>query len=170
MKKEIWIYLLILLIFGGGFWLVFKDYKKSPQRGKEAPEFSLPDRSGKLRSLKDYRGKVVLLNFWATWCGPCVSEMDSLERLYQKFKGRNFEVIGVSLDERGFPAIDEFQRKIPVHFTLLLDANYSVAEKYGTYRVPETYLIDPQGKVIQKIVGPQDWASEEWIKKVEHSL
>ncbi|MBI2339562.1 MAG: TlpA family protein disulfide reductase [Deltaproteobacteria bacterium] len=108
--------------------------------GKQAPDFSLKDEKGQKVALSQYRGKVVLLHFWATWCPPCVEEFPSLDRLVQKFDGAKFALIAVSVDEEGMEAVRE----------------------YGTYRLPESFLIDKNGKVTKKISGPQDWEHPRW--------
>jgi peroxiredoxin len=168
MKIRRWIPLLIITLFlATGIWLAFKDYHPSPKEGTFAPEFSLFDRSHQKKSLIDYRGKVVLLNFWATWCVPCVEEMGSLEQLSRQFKGKNFEVIAISLDEGGWSAIDRFLSKIPVSFTILLDADFKVADQYGTYRVPETYLINSKGQIVDKILGAHNWIERAMVEKIE---
>src|SRR5262245_21509083 len=111
MGRRGWIYFLLIAAVAGGLWWTAKDYRKSPQEGKAAPDFTLLDRNQKKVSLKDYRGSVVLVNFWATWCGPCAAEMGSLERLYQRLKGRKFEILAISLDEEGWKAIEAFEKK-----------------------------------------------------------
>jgi peroxiredoxin len=169
-KARSWLLLLVFVLFVSGVWLVSKDYRTSPEEGKAAPDFTLSDRTHRKVSLTDYRGSVVLLNFWATWCGPCVAEMGSLEKLRQQLQGRPFEILAVSIDEEGWKAIDNFLKKIPVTFPILLDQDFSISDRYGTYRVPETYLIDPQGHIVEKILGGQDWVSPEMMEKIRKIL
>ena len=169
MKRWLLIFLLIA-VAGLSIWYVTKGYRSGPQEGQQAPAFSLKNSAGESQTLSQYSNHVILINFWATWCAPCVSEMASLDRLYQKYKDRGFVVIAVSVDEEGWKAIDEFLKKIPVTFPILLDSDYKVADLYGTYRVPESYLIDQEGKVIDKILGAQEWDSPEMFSKVEKAL
>jgi peroxiredoxin len=96
--------------------------------------------------------------------------MPSIEALYQKFKDRGFVVLGVSLDEEGWPAIQSFLNEIKISFPIINDKDQSVSELYQTFRVPETYLIDTQGKIVSKIVGPQDYNQEVFFQKVERLL
>jgi len=167
MNARAWLIVGLVVLVVSSLWWTTRSYTPSNLEGKKAPEFSLSDSSNQTKSLRDYQGKVVLLNFWATWCGPCVSEMESLEKLYQRFQGKEFTVLAVSLDEEGWKAIEEFLKKNPVTFPILLDQEMKTADLYGTYKVPETYLIDAQGNVVEKIFGPQDWAEEKWFKKIE---
>lgn len=147
-----------------------QESASGPQIGSLAPEFTLPDDHGQNISLRSLRGKAVLLNFWASWCGPCQYEMPSIEALYQKFKDRGLVVLGVSLDEEGWPSVREFLQQVPVSFPIVNDKNQAVSELYETYRVPETYLLDLEGKIVDKIVGPQDYNQEVFFKKVERIL
>lgn len=146
------------------------DFQTGPEIGSPAPTFSLPSLEGEELSLEDFRGKAILLNFWATWCGPCRYEMPSLEALYQKYKDQGLVVLGISVDEEGWKPIREFLKVVPVSFPIVLDKDQRVTEAYETYRVPETYFIDPEGKVAGKVVGPQDFHQDVFYKKVERIL
>ena len=170
MKTRYWVFVFLFAFGLLSFWFLLKDYQPGPKRGSKAPEFSLLNRSNQRISLENFQGKLLLLNFWATWCAPCVEEMESLEKLYQKLKSKGFEVIAVSLDEEGWKAIDGFLKRTPVTFTILLDEDFSIAQKYGTYRVPESFLIGRNGEVLEKIFGPQDWVEEKMVRKIEGYL
>ncbi len=146
------------------------QYRRGPQVGSMAPNFTLEDLQHQPVSLESFRGKAVLLNFWATWCGPCQMEMPSLESLYQKYRPRGFVVLGVSVDEEGESAMQDFLKQVQVSFPIVNDKNQDVTDLYQTYRVPETYLIDPQGKIVSKFLGPQDYNKEYFFKKVEGIL
>jgi peroxiredoxin len=124
-----------------------------------APDFTFPGLDGKKVSLSDYKGKVVLVNIWATWCPPCVDEMPSMEKLYQKFKGQNFEILAVSIDASGLKAVAPFMRKFNLTFPALIDSKGAINAVYGVTGVPESFIIDKQGILTKKIVGPVDWAS-----------
>ena len=124
-----------------------------------APDFTFPGLDGKMVSLSDYKGKVVLVNIWATWCPPCVDEMPSMEKLYQKFKGKNFEILAVSIDEPGLKAVAPFMKKSNLTFPALIDSEGTIKAVYGITGVPESFIIDKQGILIKKIVGPVDWAA-----------
>jgi peroxiredoxin len=131
------------------------------QPGLEAPDFTFPDLNGKEVSLADHRGKVVLVNVWATWCPPCRQEMPSMQRLYEKFKGENFEILAVSIDSEGRKAVAPFMRKMNLTFTALLDPGETIRPLYGITGVPESFIIDKQGIVVEKIIGPLNWATPE---------
>jgi peroxiredoxin len=126
-----------------------------------APDFTFPGLDGKMVSLSDYKGKVVLLNIWATWCPPCVEEMPSMERLYQKFKGQNFEILAVSIDEPGLKVVAPFMKKSNLTFPALIDSEGAIKAVYGITGIPESFIIDKQGNLIKKIIGPVDWATRD---------
>jgi len=127
------------------------------QVGATAPDFSLPDPDGKTVSLKDYRGKYVLIDFWAGWCSPCRAENPNLIAAYETYKGRNFEVLGVSLDrEKGYWLQAIEQDALP--WTQVSDLKWwrsDVAQLYGIESIPANFLLDPQGKIIARnLRGP----------------
>ncbi len=165
---------LIVSLLGLAIWAVWyglrQDLGRGPKIGSLAPDFTLVDQENRPQTLSSFQGKVVLINFWATWCGPCQYEMPSLELLYRKFQGRGLVVLGVSLDEEGWPVIREFLQKVPLSFPVLNDREQQVTELYQTFRIPETYLIDKSGKIADKIVGPQDYNQEVFSQKIERLL
>ncbi|MCP5468490.1 MAG: TlpA family protein disulfide reductase [Deltaproteobacteria bacterium] len=136
----------------------------------KAPDFELKNKENKQVSLKSYRGKVVLLNFWASWCSPCRHEMPSLENLYQKYKSKDFIVLGVSLDEDGWSSINAFTDKVKVSFPIILDEDMQVSQLYQTFRIPESFLIDQSGIVVDQFTGPQDFNSSVFFNKIENLL
>lgn len=125
-----------------------------------APPFQLTGLSGKAVSLSDFRGRVVLLNFWATWCAPCVREMPSMEKLYQAFRERGLVVLGVSLDEEGAAKVEPFVRMVGVTFPIVLDTASRVSGIYGARELPSSFLIDSGGGVFAAAKGELDWFSE----------
>jgi peroxiredoxin len=128
---------------------------RPPHVGSPAKEFTLTD-SDRSVSLNQYRGQVVLVNFWATWCPPCVEELPSLMNLQERMKGRGIAVVGVSIDVDG-DAYHRFLKLHNINFVTVRDPEQKVASMYGTSGWPETYIIDRQGVLRRKFVGPVDW-------------
>jgi peroxiredoxin len=127
--------------------------------GKAAPDFTFPGLDGKMISLSDHKGKVVLVNIWATWCRPCVDEMPSMEKLYQEFKDDNFEILAVSIDALGAEVVGPFMQKYNLTFPALLDSEGTIRQSYQVTGVPESFIIDQQGVLAKKIIGAADWSS-----------
>ena len=134
-----------------------------PQVGMPAPGFTLPDLEGKLHGLADYRGRVVVLNFWATWCPPCIDEMPSLQRLHQALADQGVAVVAVSVDER-FSDVPDFVQKFNLTFSVLFDEGKKVSRTYQTFKYPETYILDREGRLKSKVVGPRDWSAPTVIR------
>ena len=134
-----------------------------PQVGETAPNFTLPDLEGQPRSLEDYRGRVVILNYWATWCPPCVDEMPSLEKLHRALSEKGLTVLAVSVDER-FEDIEGFVDDFGLTFTILHDEGMKTSRSYQTFKYPETYIIDRDGRLKSKVVGERDWVAPSVIR------
>jgi thiol-disulfide isomerase/thioredoxin len=131
-------------------------------------EFSLPDLRGNPVNLKDFRGKVVFVNFWASWCVPCREEMPSMERLYQKYKGQGLVMLAVNYRESQKEA-RAFVEELKLTFPALLDDGM-VSTLYGVFALPATYLVDRQGKSAARVLGARDWMSEESRVVIEQLL
>jgi len=136
---------------------------RPPLEGSEAPDFSMSDLSGKTVRLSDLRGKVILLNFWATWCHYCLEEAPSLVRLNAAMAGKDFQMITVSLDKGGGEAVDAFFRKAGLRVPTIPDPSGMVAKQYGITGVPETFIVDRAGVIRKKIVGALEWDNPEMI-------
>ena len=133
--------------------------KFSPlETGRPAPNFTLPGLDGKMVSLSNYQGHVVLVNIWATWCPPCIDEMPSMEALYKMFKGENFEILAISIDATGAEAVAPFMKKCNLSFPALLDPAGTIKSLYQTTGVPESFIVNKQGILVEKIIGPRNWA------------
>ena len=128
---------------------------------KKAPNFCLEDLKGKKSELNNFKGKVIFLNFWATWCGPCKEEMPSMEILFQQFKEKDFVFLSISVDYEGRKPVKEFIEKQRYTFPVLLDPKCDVLDLYEVKRIPTTILIDKNRKVIGKVTGPMNWKSQE---------
>lgn len=140
-----------------------------PWRGGPAPALELNDLGGAGHRLADYSGKVVLVNFWATWCEPCRAEMPSLERLRQSMRGRPFEVLAVNVGESGRVAGD-FARKIQVGFTILLDREGRTTRSWGARVLPASFVIGPDGEIQYSYLGELDWSGNEVRSRIEALL
>jgi len=138
--------------------------------GTVAPLFSLPSLKGSPVTLQSFRGKLVVVNFWATWCPPCVAEMPSLERLHRTLEGEGLQVLGVSIDEDE-AALRKFVAARGVTFPILRDPGGRIAA--GAYRTtgwPETFVIDAAGVLKEQYVGPSDWDTPEAIEHFRRLL
>ena len=140
------------------------------KEGEVAPNFTLKNLDGKEISLNQFRGKHVLINFWATWCGPCKIEMPSLEALYERFKDRNFVLLAISNDMFGANIVKPFVKAHNINFPVLLDQRLKVSNAFGVVSLPTTFMIDPQGKIIGALFGAEDWATPSNILYFENLL
>jgi peroxiredoxin len=128
-----------------------------PAEPTEAPDFTLQDLNGQPVRLRELRGKVVLLNFWATWCAPCLHEMPSMERLFQTFQHTAFVLLAISMDRQGAEVARPFVDNLRLTFPVLLDPASEVARQYGVRGLPTTYLIGADGRLLGAVVGARDW-------------
>jgi peroxiredoxin len=171
-RQEGLVILISLIVLSAGFYFIFLKNDKmnserrsgsGPKVGEVAPDFMLPKLGGGAVSLADYRGKTVFLNFWATWCPPCVAEVPSMEKLYRKLKGPEFEILAVSVDGEGEKTIPPFLAKHSLTFPVLLDPDKKIYGRYGLTGIPETFIIDKNGAIDLKIIGAQDWTERKWL-------
>ena len=126
--------------------------------GSKAPEFHAIDlRSGRPASLDDYRGKVLLLNIWATYCLPCRVEMPAIERLSQRMAGTDFHVLAVSVDVVDSTAVNAFVKQLGLSFDVLHDRQGEIEHAYQTTGVPESFVIDRHGIIVKKVIGAAEW-------------
>ena len=135
-------------------------------RGTPAPDFEL-ERLGSSSpvSLSDLRGRVVLVNFWATWCEPCKEEMPAMERLYQAHREAGFELLAISVGEEPEP-VRAFRDQVGFTFPVLLDPEKKASGDYQTYRFPESFLVDADGVVVERYIGPKSWDHEAYVERV----
>ncbi|TMA53585.1 MAG: TlpA family protein disulfide reductase [Deltaproteobacteria bacterium] len=132
-----------------------------------APDFAAPDLAGHAVRLSALRGQVVVLNLWTTWCPPCREEMPSMERLYGQLRDRDFQLLAVSQDEDGSKTVEPFVRQLGITFPVLLDPERQVGERYGVWGYPETFIIDRNGYVVERVIGPRDWATPAQLAALE---
>lgn len=138
------------------------DFRKvRPDIGDPAPVFTLIDLTGRPRALPDYHGNVVLLNFWATWCGPCRVEMPSMEVLYQDLQPEGFEILAVSSDPEGSTVTRPFAESKGLTFPILHDPDYRVSGQYGVRTLPMSFVVNRRGTLTHRVFGARDWNAPE---------
>jgi thiol-disulfide isomerase/thioredoxin len=140
-----------------------------PWRGGSTPELALRALEGPAHRLADYRGRVVLVNFWATWCEPCRDEMPSMQRLKEKLAGRPFAVLAVNLDEPE-ARVRTFLSQMKVDFTVLLDPGRKAARSWNARILPASFLVGPDGRIRYSVVGEIDWDHDGAVSRVSELL
>lgn len=146
-------FIVIVVIAVAGYF-IYQEVKTPPLvEGDPAPEFTLPVMGGGEVSLSDYRGQVVLINIWATWCDPCREEMPFMEQQYQRMKELPFEILAVSTDRRGEVDVRPFVEEYGLTFPILLDTDKDVADAFQSSKYPESFIIDKDGIIVRRIVG-----------------
>lgn len=133
--------------------------------GQQAPDFSIKDQSGHVVKLSDFRGKVVFLNLWGTWCEPCTREMPQMETMYQAFKGKKFQMLAISIDN-DWKEVNEFYKSKNLTIPAFLDPGHQIANLYKVAKFPETFLIDANGYVV-KHTWYENWADPRVMTYVE---
>ena len=162
--------IVVILLAGGSLYLGSASSSRPSHEptkvadiGDPAPDFQLEDTAGNRVSLADLRGKVVLVNFWATWCPPCRAEMPSMEKLNEAMADDDFVMLAINVEENGRTAVPTFLTKTPHTFAILYDDQGVVQERYGVYKFPESFVIRKDGVVDDKVIGAIDWAHPETI-------
>jgi thiol-disulfide isomerase/thioredoxin len=123
---------------------------------RKAADFTLKDLSGKEVSLSDYKNKIVLLNFWATWCPPCINEMPDLERIYQNYKDKDVQLLGMTVSSK-LSQIPKLVKSTGVTYPILVNADDVVADYGGFNSIPQTFIIDQDGNIVKQITGGRDY-------------
>jgi cytochrome c biogenesis protein CcmG/thiol:disulfide interchange protein DsbE len=135
--------------------------------GDRAPAFTLPALNSGSIALRNFSHQVVVLNFWATWCPPCVDEAPSLEKFSEEMRPQGVAVIGVSVDQDP-AALKRFVAQAHLTFPIARDPDQVLAARYGTFKFPETYIIDRSGRVAEKVIGPIDWQDPRIVDFVQN--
>jgi peroxiredoxin len=139
-------------------------------RGVPAPDFSLQSLAGNtIVDLDSLSGKVVLVNFWATWCKPCEDEMPAMERLYRSLSGSDFELIAISVDDDR-ALVESFAARLGLSFPILLDPEHDAANAYQTFRFPESLLVGRDGVVVERYIGSKDWDATAYVARIRRLL
>jgi peroxiredoxin len=164
--------ILVGLVVGTGAYTM-RDQLFPVEVGSRAPDFRAATLDGArtVKTLDDYRGKVIVLNVWATWCPPCVYEMPSFERLHQTVRDTNLRIVAISVDEFvGGDSVLAFARGLGVTFEILHDSSRTIDRAYQITGYPETFVIARDGTIRKKWIGPADWSSEENVALVRGLL
>lgn len=138
--------------------------------GYLAPQFTLRNLEGNHVSLSGFKGQVVILNFWATWCAPCRVEMPSFENLYRRYRSRGLTVLAVSLDKGADEKVRDFAEEYQLSFPVLLDADGEAEKLYPSISIPFTFVIDKSGRVVARVDGAKNWESDETFEAIERLL
>ncbi|WP_274364468.1 redoxin domain-containing protein [Paenibacillus thermotolerans] len=167
-RLQIAIFAVVLLIAGytvaGG---AFQDDKKPPEAGDRVPSFALEDLKGEQVSISDYRGKIAVINFWGTFCPPCVEETPALQRMYEKYKDEGVAIIGVNLGEKPLVRVTNFVDRFNVTYPILLDPELDIRDRFGVRSYPTTFFVDADGTVQEiKVGGMTEGYMEMEIRKL----
>jgi peroxiredoxin len=164
------LFLLLVFLYGKLSQPSLSSNDLAPRVGQPLADFSLPDLQNHMVQLSSLRGKVVFINIWATWCPPCVDEMPTIQRLHDRLHAQGLEVLAISLDALGTQVVAPFVRDYRLTFPVLLDAKSTVERLYRTSGVPESFIVDKRGRLVEKVVGPRDWAHPQMLALFERLL
>ena len=160
----------IVLLAGALVWVVAGTMDLHvTNAGDQAPDFKIVSDDGKTYTRSDFGGKLLVLNFWASWCAPCVQEVPSLEAFQHVLGPEGVVVLGVSIDTSQ-KRYEQFLRRFRVDFPTARDPEANISSNYGTFQIPETYLIDSTGKVREKIISNQNWVDPQFLDRVKTML
>ncbi len=176
MRKMVLVLILLICVAGLVFTVLrIKRLEKVPEVGREvvkptfkaAPDFMLSDMNGDMREIADFKGKVVIINFWATWCPPCREEIPHLIELYEEYRDKGLEIIGISLDWNAKRVAGPFIEENGINYTVLLGDD-NISDLYDVVSIPTSYILDREGGIVKKYIGYRD--KEVFEKKIEELL
>jgi peroxiredoxin len=154
-RIQIIIFVAVLLIGGYTIGSSLFSEESIPKEGSTAPAFKLTGLDGKVQELSDYKGKVVVVNFWATWCEPCYKEMPAIQNQYEKWKDRGVVVLGLNLDESPV-TVQTFVNQYKLTFPILIDKEFRMRNRYHVVSYPTTFFINESGKIVKISIGEMD--------------
>lgn len=166
MSKSVGLVVAAAIILGAALALRARRAQRPLETGDHAPSFTLQKASAGELSYADSNHQVTLINFWATWCPPCVMEAPSLEKFARQMRPSGVRVIGISVDQ-DLPALRKFISGYGITYAILRDPNQSLMRRFGTYKIPETYIFDRNGHLADKIIGATDWTDPQMIQFVQ---
>lgn len=155
------------LILSYGIYNAVRD--KTVNVGDRVPSFQVATSNGASIGSGGFGGDLLLINFWATWCAPCIQEMPSLQQFHQAYANRGVVVLGVNVD-RNEQTYRQFLQRSGISFPNTFDPKAELSSRFGTYKFPETYLINREGRVLEKFIGPETWTSPEVVARIERHL
>ncbi len=163
---------LIILLAAWFFGAMNPALSQTPGRGltplpdkAPAPEFVLSDLDGRIHRLSDYQGKVIIINFWATWCPPCREEMPSMQRAWEQLREEGIEMLAINVGEDE-DAVFQFTANYPVEFPLLLDQDSSVTGAWPVRGLPTTFVVDPGGRLVYRAIGGREWDDADLLTRI----
>jgi thiol-disulfide isomerase/thioredoxin len=160
--SQIAIFVILICVFS------FISYCKKPAKASDLPEIQLKDLNGATVELSQFRGKPVIINFWATWCGPCRFEIPMLNELHKKYSPRGLVIVGISTDEEGASIVKPFMKELPIEYSSLLKGKDTEEKFGGVWALPTTIFFDKNGKQVDKILGVQP--REVFEQKIQQML
>jgi cytochrome c biogenesis protein CcmG/thiol:disulfide interchange protein DsbE len=177
-RKRLKIVAVIVLLGAYGVLQYLATRPKAPALALKGPpartlfpfDFTLPDMHGNTVRLADFRGQVVLVNFWATWCYPCRTEMPSMQAVYQEYKQRGFTILAISSDVHGSDAVAPFVQESTLTFPVLLDPQNVVGTRLQVRGIPMSYLLDKQGRIVGMEIGAKNWHSAKMRQLIDQLL
>jgi peroxiredoxin len=158
---------LLLVVLVGVVWEAMRE--RVVVAGDTAPNFTVVTDSGRQVTRSEFGGRLLVLNFWATWCPPCVEELPSLNEFQKQMAGQGVVVVGISVD-RNEKTYRQFLQRTKVAFLTARDPEARISADYGTFKYPETYIIDSKGEVLEKFIGPENWMDPNLINRVKSFL
>lgn len=160
----------IVLLAGALIWVVSSTLEvRVTNAGDQAPDFKIVSDSGRTYTRSDFGGKVLVLNFWASWCAPCVQEAPTLDAFQRTMATEGVVVLGVSIDSSD-KRYQQFLKRFRITFPTARDPEANISSSYGTFLIPETYIIDSTGKVREKVISSQNWMDPNFITRVKAML
>jgi peroxiredoxin len=170
-QRSDWVFVALIVVLAGALVYVVSGTLEPPivNAGDKAPNFSVTTEGGKTITRDSFGGKLLVLNFWASWCPPCIEETPSLEEFAKTFAPQGVVVLGVSND-RNEGQYKRFLQRFHVDFATSRDPENNISASYGTFQLPETYLIDRNGRVVEKVISNQNWMDPEFLARVRKML
>jgi cytochrome c biogenesis protein CcmG, thiol:disulfide interchange protein DsbE len=161
---------LMVVLAGALVWIVYPTLEdRVINAGDLAPDFKIVGDSGRMYTRTDFGGKLLVLNFWATWCTPCVQEVPSLDAFQRTLAPDGVVVLGVSVDTNE-AQYKQFLKRFRVRFPTARDPQFNIPTSYGTFQFPETYIIDRSGKVVEKVINARNWMEPEYLQHIKSML